>query len=273
MAGDSASDNPAVSVVICAYNVAPYIRESVESALEQTHEDLEIVVVDDGSTDGGVDLLAEIDDPRLRVEKRPHSGHGASLNAGIGLARGRYVGLLDADDRWLPEKLERHLAFHREYPAVDMTYSLSEEIDVDGVPRGTPAAGKGRFVSFRDLLVENVVRNGSAAVTEAPPARVAAYRAVKLTGTTVRSRAMTSLLPVIWKINGAGKTSTSLSARCRPERCDVDQNVRSDIQLGKRTPAGGWRQAFSWLLCGRKQDGQVCVGCRRLQCGRHNDDL
>jgi len=93
-AGGSVSGSPVVSVVICAYNVAPYIRDAVDSALEQTYEDIEVVVVDDGSTDGGADLLSGIDDPRLRIEKRPHSGHGASLNAGIALARGRYVGLL-----------------------------------------------------------------------------------------------------------------------------------------------------------------------------------
>lgn len=163
-AGAATSPRPSVSVVICAYNVAPYIRDSVDSALRQTYRDIEVLVVDDGSTDGGVEQLTEIDDPRLRVEKRPHSGHGPSLNAGIGLARGRYVGLLDADDRWLPEKLERHLACHTAHPAVDMTYSLSEEIDVDGVARGGIPGKNTCFISFRDLLVENVVRNGSAAV-------------------------------------------------------------------------------------------------------------
>ena len=120
-AGGSASERPVVSVIICAYNVAPYIRDSVDSALRQTYDNIEVIVVDDGSTDGGLDLLSGIDDRRLRVEKRPHSGHGASLNAGIALTRGRYVGLLDADDRWLPEKLERHLAHHARHPAVDMT--------------------------------------------------------------------------------------------------------------------------------------------------------
>jgi len=156
--------NPLASVVICAYNVRPYIKDAVTSALAQTHKQIEVIVVDDGSTDGGTEELAGIDDPRLRIVPRDHSGHGASLNAGIALAQGEYVGLLDADDRWLPGKLERHLAHHIEHPAVDMTFSLSEEIDADGVPGAAEKAAGGRFISFRDLLVENVVRNGSAPV-------------------------------------------------------------------------------------------------------------
>jgi len=151
-------------VVICAYNVAPYIRESVSSALQQTYQDIEVIVLDDGSTDGTTDQLEGIDDPRLRVIKKPHKGHAPALNAAIALTRGSYIGLLDADDRWLPKKLEIHLAHHAEHPTIDMTYSMSEEIDVNGVCRGLISSEVGRFVSFRDLLIENVVRNGSASV-------------------------------------------------------------------------------------------------------------
>ena len=158
-----ASGGPTVSVITSAYNVAPYIRESVLSALQQTYSDLELIVIDDGSTDGTLDRLQDITDPRLRVLKRPHQGQPAAMNAGIAEARGEYIALLDGDDVWLPEKLERQLAFHADHPDVDMTYSGSREMDAQGKVGGLLPT-RNRPVTFRELLVENPIHNGSVAL-------------------------------------------------------------------------------------------------------------
>jgi len=85
------------------------------------------------------------------------------MNVGVAEARGEYIALLDGDDVWLPQKLERHLAFHADHPDADMTYSGSREIDAEGNVGGLLPATN-RRVTFRDLLIENPIHNGSVAV-------------------------------------------------------------------------------------------------------------
>src|SRR6186713_1391152 len=98
-----------VSVIIPAYNAEPFIRDSVSSALAQTHRDLEVIVVNDGSTDGTKDRLREFGD-RIRVHEQANKGLPGARNAGAGLSTGSWIAFLDADDLWMPEKIERQLA-------------------------------------------------------------------------------------------------------------------------------------------------------------------
>lgn len=107
------SVSPRVSVVIPAYNAAKYIVRAVDSALAQTMPDLEIIIVDDASTDTTADLIGQraARDSRIRTLKNSHnSGSSASRNRSIDEARGEWIALLDADDAWAPERLERMLA-------------------------------------------------------------------------------------------------------------------------------------------------------------------
>src|SRR5437773_3781756 len=101
--------NVTVSVVIPTYNYARYLPEAIDSALAQTHAPLEVIVVDDGSTDDTPRVLAVYGD-RIRVIRQANRGPGAARNTGIAAARGEYVGFLDADDVWLPRKLELQMA-------------------------------------------------------------------------------------------------------------------------------------------------------------------
>lgn len=99
-----------VSVVIPTYNRAALIERSVKSALAQSHRDVEVVVIDDASTDETVSVLATIDDPRLRViELERNGGQCKARNRGVREAQGRYVAFLDSDDEWLPTKVARQL--------------------------------------------------------------------------------------------------------------------------------------------------------------------
>ena len=101
---------PRVSVVIPTYNRAETLPRAIDSVLEQTVEDLEVLVVDDGSTDHTPSVLADYTDPRLRtVVHSTNRGANVARNTGIDRARGEYVAFLDSDDEWLPEKLERQL--------------------------------------------------------------------------------------------------------------------------------------------------------------------
>lgn len=100
-----------VSVVIPTYNRADLIRRSVDSALRQTHAEVEVIVVDDASTDDTRAVLAGMTDPRLRVVRHDHNeGQSRARNRGVREAKGRYVAFLDSDDEWLPAKIERQLA-------------------------------------------------------------------------------------------------------------------------------------------------------------------
>lgn len=103
-AGNAGS--PTVSVIIPAYNVAPYVASAVESAFAQTYRDFEVIVIDDGSTDGTEVTLAPYRD-RLVYVKQENLGNSGARNTGLGHARGRYIALLDGDDLWMPTYLER----------------------------------------------------------------------------------------------------------------------------------------------------------------------
>jgi glycosyltransferase involved in cell wall biosynthesis len=103
--------NPLVSVVIPSYNDARFVRQAIGSVLAQTHRALDVIVVDDGSTDGTADIALEFGSP-VRVFRQANAGAAVARNRGLDEARGEYVAFLDADDFWHPRKTEvqlRHL--------------------------------------------------------------------------------------------------------------------------------------------------------------------
>lgn len=124
---------PRISVVVPAYNCAPYIRDSVSSVLSQTVSDLELIVVDDGSTDATLHELSRFSDPRLIVIRNPtNQGVSRATNAGVERARGQYLAALAADDLWLPTKLEQQLAHLESSQDLDASYTWIQHIDLHG---------------------------------------------------------------------------------------------------------------------------------------------
>jgi glycosyltransferase involved in cell wall biosynthesis len=133
------SAGPLVTVIIPTRDRADLLPRAVASALAQTWTALEIIVVDDGSTDETASVLAALDDPRLVVIRRQTSGGvSAARNVAIGVARGAYVALLDSDDEWLPDKTARQLAFMQ---ARGHRISQTREIWIRGGRRVNPVAG------------------------------------------------------------------------------------------------------------------------------------
>lgn len=104
-----------VSIVIPAYNYAKYLPDAIDSVLAQTYEPIELIVVDDGSTDGTPQVLAEYGN-RIRTIRKSNAGLSAARNTGIQAARGEFIAFLDADDQWLPEKLQRQMELHALHP-------------------------------------------------------------------------------------------------------------------------------------------------------------
>lgn len=113
---------PAVSVIIPAYNAADFIGQAIASVLGQTFADFELIVVDDGSTDGMGAVVAQFQDERLGYVYQRNRERSAARNTGIRLARGEFIAFLDADDRWLPQKLARQVARLRANPQVGLVY-------------------------------------------------------------------------------------------------------------------------------------------------------
>lgn len=108
-----------VSVLIPVYNKAPFVREAVESVLHGSYQDLELVCVDDRSTDNSLEVLRSIADPRIRIIELPvNLGPAGAANAGIDACRGEYIVRLDADDLAVPDRLARQVAFMDAHPDI-----------------------------------------------------------------------------------------------------------------------------------------------------------
>ena len=123
---------PAVSVLMSVRNGAPWVGDAVQSVLAQTAPDLELIVVDDGSTDATGAVLGSIADPRLRVERQPPRGLTPSLNRALALARAPLLARLDADDLARPERLARQRAFFDAHPEVGLLGTAASEVDTGG---------------------------------------------------------------------------------------------------------------------------------------------
>jgi glycosyltransferase involved in cell wall biosynthesis len=131
--------HPLVSVIVPAWNAGQTLAETLRSAAAQTHRHLEIVIVDDGSTDRTADVAAEYcaSDPRARLIRQQNRGVAAARNRAIDEARGDYVAPLDADDLWHPEKIERQLrTFTGRGPEVGLVYCWYRMIDGEGLAAG-----------------------------------------------------------------------------------------------------------------------------------------
>lgn len=123
---------PRVSVIIPTYNRKDYVQEAIDSVLAQTYTDYEIIVVDDGSTDGTGEALQARYGDRIRYVWQENQGESVARNRGIEMARGEYVAFLDSDDMWLPEKLEKQIAFLSENPEIKLVFSSAVMIDAGG---------------------------------------------------------------------------------------------------------------------------------------------
>lgn len=147
---------PEVSVVIPAYNAAGFLPDAIDSVLAQTMSDLEVIVVDDGSTDETESVVSRYGPP-VRYLRQQNQGVSVARNRGIDESQGRYVAFLDADDTWMPHKLERQLEDLSRHPEHRICFSAFTRVDADLVPLGV-SRGEGRNVTLHDLLTRgNVV--------------------------------------------------------------------------------------------------------------------
>ena len=152
---------PLISVVIPTYNSEKTIEETIHSVLNQTVSDLELIVVNDGSTDSTLEIISKFTDPRLKVFSYPHSGANSARNRGLEQASGEYISFIDADDLWTPDKLELQLKVLQENPEAKVAYSWTDCIDESSqfLRRGGHVTVNGDV--YLHLLVANFLENGS----------------------------------------------------------------------------------------------------------------
>nr|WP_319249768.1 glycosyltransferase family 2 protein [uncultured Celeribacter sp.] len=167
---------PIASLIVPAYNVTSTLRETLDSLTRQNFRDLEIIVVDDGSSDGSGDMAAAYGDPRIRVIQQRNRGLAGARNSGIHAARGVFIGFCDADDLWRPTKLAAHLAHFAEDPSLGLSYSGSELIDPASRSLGLFQTPRLSHVSAAHVFKRNPVGNGSAAMFRREALNTLAWR-------------------------------------------------------------------------------------------------
>lgn len=162
---------PLISIIIPAFNVEPYLAEAIASAQAQTIKEVEILVIDDSSSDGTLRVAESFtSDPRVKVLMNPASNRGTSgaRNTGLRAATGRYFGFLDGDDIWHREKAQRHVEVMERNAQIDLTFSRWATVDEHGTHTGrvTKPPRKDRF-QMEDLLKENFVGGSSNVICRA----------------------------------------------------------------------------------------------------------
>ena len=154
-----------VSVIIPAYNAQQLIARTLMSVLNQTYRHLEVWVVDDGSRDRTAEIVQAIakQDDRVRLLQQPNAGVASARNLGIRSARGEFIALIDSDDLWYPDALEKLVAqFQRSLPTVGVIYAWSVDIDEHDRPIGGFHAAAINGNVYRTLICHNFLGNASA---------------------------------------------------------------------------------------------------------------
>lgn len=166
-----------VSIVVPAFNAAETIGKTIESLLVQTYSRFDITIVDDGSTDNTLEVVANYDfDGRIRVIRQPNRGLAGARNTGIASALGDLIAFCDADDVWSPNKLDAHVRHLEERPAVGISYSGSSMFTDSGVRMHRAQRPRLRNIRPEHILKRNPIGNGSAAVVRRQVFDEIAYR-------------------------------------------------------------------------------------------------
>lgn len=161
------SDTPLVSVVIATYNMAQYLPEALGSVLSQTYRNIEVLVIDDGSTDCTAETMAKFaDNPLVRFVQQSNRGQASAKNRGAQSAKGSLVAFLDADDQWVPEKLAMQLPLFSQSEKTGVVYSRVAYIDADGQECGVADNELFRGDVTAPLLIRNFIGFGSAVIAK-----------------------------------------------------------------------------------------------------------
>jgi glycosyltransferase involved in cell wall biosynthesis len=153
-----------VSVIIPAYNAMRYLPQTLDSVLQQTFTDFEVVIVNDGSSDNIVEWAPQLKDSRVRLITQVNQGVSAARNNGIANSTGEYIAFLDADDLWAPQYLEKQVNYLDKHPHVGVVYTWTQLIDEFGNPINRIFASHASGMIWKELLGKDVISTGSSAM-------------------------------------------------------------------------------------------------------------
>jgi len=170
-------ESPRVSVIIPTFNRERYLAAAIDSVLRQTMADLELIVVDDGSTDSTATLVGAIQDHRLNYIIQSHRGLSASLNRGLQAARGEFIARLDSDDLFVPDALATMTATAEAAPAVDVVWACGRIMDRDGNDQPRTRGSREHFPGemLRSLVYEDCTSGAGMLIRRACFAQVGVY--------------------------------------------------------------------------------------------------
>lgn len=152
---------PKVSVIIPAYNAMAYLPEAIESVLQQTYDDFEVIVVNDGSSDNTAEWVAQVADPRVKLISQENKGVSSARNTGITHAQGKYIAFLDSDDLWEPDKLSKQAQILDGDRSAGLVYTWVSGIDKEGKPTGKIRKNNPEGKVWDALIQHNIIECGS----------------------------------------------------------------------------------------------------------------
>ena len=155
-------ENPLISVIIPTYNREHFLKDAIESVLSQTYNNLELIIVDDGSVDNTQQLVQKFTDKRINYIRQEHKGASTARNRGIQEVKGEYIAFLDSDDIWLPKKIEKQLKIFRESKlSPGIVYAGVQYIDSHSNRKKQRKLSNYRGKILRQLLRKNIAGIGS----------------------------------------------------------------------------------------------------------------
>ncbi|AFY99669.1 glycosyltransferase family 2 protein [Calothrix sp. PCC 6303] len=150
-------NQPKVSVVVPAYNAMKYLPETLDSILQQTFSDFEVLIINDGSSDHIVEWFQEIQDSRVKLISQQNMGLSSARNTGIRYSQGEYIAFLDSDDTWEKTKLEKQVNYLEKNPSVDLIHTWMELMDEVGISTGRILKSSAEGNIWEKLIQRNVI--------------------------------------------------------------------------------------------------------------------
>ena len=173
---------PRVSVLIGVHNGEPFLRDSIDSLLNQTFDDFELIIVDDASTDTSLETLGSISDPRVTIQSLPENrGLAHALNRGLTLAKGEYIARQDADDISLPERFQKQVDYLDQHPEVGVLATGVQIITETGEPNGTVIFPEHHYCLVWQFNFMNPIVHPSVMMRRSLLEQVGGYRELKVT--------------------------------------------------------------------------------------------